>query len=300
MPFSGSTFTHLFDWALDPQRQEKIKNARFEAEFDGYDTGLSAVHARTRDKLTAARTYYVRTDGSDSNDGLTNSAAGAFLTIQKAIDTVGGLDLSTFDVVIQVGSGTFSENVELKALVGAGLVTLRGDTTTPTNVVISATTTAINADGITGRWKAEGFDVTTSGTAGINATNGARLTVGVMNYGTCITGHIVANNYALIILDANYSIDGAAARHAFGQIGGAVRGSSLTVTTTGTLNYSTAYVQAVNLGAIRMDGFTFSGGTITGKRYDVSGNALIYTNGGGATYFPGNAAGTTATGGQYL
>lgn len=45
MPFSGSTFTHLFDWVLDPQRQEKITNARLEAEFDGYDTGLSAVQA---------------------------------------------------------------------------------------------------------------------------------------------------------------------------------------------------------------------------------------------------------------
>lgn len=42
MPFSGDTFTHLFDWEKDPQRQEKIVNSRLEAEFDGVDTGLSS------------------------------------------------------------------------------------------------------------------------------------------------------------------------------------------------------------------------------------------------------------------
>lgn len=46
MPFTGDSFAHLFDWEKDPQRQEKIVNARLEAEFDGLDTGLSAVAAR--------------------------------------------------------------------------------------------------------------------------------------------------------------------------------------------------------------------------------------------------------------
>jgi hypothetical protein len=46
MPFAGDAFTHLFDWEKDPQRQEKITNARLEAEFDGIDTGLSAAAAR--------------------------------------------------------------------------------------------------------------------------------------------------------------------------------------------------------------------------------------------------------------
>lgn len=43
MPFTLDTFSHLFSWDQDPQRQEKIINARLEAEFDGIDTGLSTV-----------------------------------------------------------------------------------------------------------------------------------------------------------------------------------------------------------------------------------------------------------------
>ena len=47
-----------------------------------------------REKFTANRTYYVRTDGSDGNNGLANNSGGAFLTIAKAIAVVSALDLS--------------------------------------------------------------------------------------------------------------------------------------------------------------------------------------------------------------
>ena len=73
MPFTGDTFTHLFDWEKDPQRQEKIVNARLESEFDGIDTGLSSAAAR----LTAveAQVGAGLADNSVTNAKLADMAA---------------------------------------------------------------------------------------------------------------------------------------------------------------------------------------------------------------------------------
>jgi hypothetical protein len=67
----------------------------------------------------------------------------------------------------------------------------------------------------------------------------------------------------------------------------------------GTPAFSVAFAAAMVGASLFAQGATFSGAA-TGQRYNVQSNAVILTNGAGANYFPGNAAGATATGGQYL
>jgi hypothetical protein len=94
-------------------------------------------NATTREVLSAARTYFVRADGSDGNDGKADSTSRAFLTLQKAIDAALDLDLNGFAVTIQVRGGTFAGFTLSVPFVG-GLVTIVGDPTTPANVIINS------------------------------------------------------------------------------------------------------------------------------------------------------------------
>uniref|UniRef100_UPI0025470740 hypothetical protein n=1 Tax=Dongia deserti TaxID=2268030 RepID=UPI0025470740 len=97
-----------------------------------------------RERLLASRTYYVRTDGNDNNDGLTNTAAGAFLTIQKCWNIVRDtLDLNGFTVTCQIADGTYNAGLNANGpLVGqeqAARFIVLGNAASPQNVVISTT-----------------------------------------------------------------------------------------------------------------------------------------------------------------
>jgi hypothetical protein len=125
--------------------------------------------------LSAARSYFVRTDGDEANDGLADTTGGAFRTTQKALDTVfATLDLNGFDVTIEVGPGTYSEALSLMSpQVGAGEVLLRGDTATPSNVTLnSGGSTGITVSGAGTRLALAGLKVTNSGFAGWHALSG--------------------------------------------------------------------------------------------------------------------------------
>jgi hypothetical protein len=266
--------------------------------FDGSDWNEFA-GGGGRELLTANRTYFVRSDGNDSNDGLANSAGGAFATIQKAIDIAAGLDLGIFDVTINVGAGTYAPII-LKRCVGAGSIIIVGDETTPANVHL--TSAASGAHIVTGT----GF-VTVYHLRGmkLSATEaGTRRLIHLIGAGFLFfqnidcgasSEHMRVDAWATLEATGNYTISAGANRHWFVQAGN-LRIFSKTITLTGTPAFSTEFCFSERLGLATVQGNTFTGAA-TGKRYTVEINGVIFTNGGGATYLPGNAKGSAATGG---
>lgn len=267
-----------------------------------YQNGAWVKVSGTREVLTAARTYYVRTDGSDSNDGLTDSAGGAFLTIQHAIDVLYTLDFNSQPVVVQVKNGTFTAGGAANGVFVGGIPQIQGDTTTPSNVVISTTSAHCFAVGFDATLQIAGFKLqtTTSGSCLLAQYGGKIVVNGNMEYGACANFHAVTIYQGLIELGfTNYTISGGAQCHmladSFGEINNL---GSKTVTVSGTPAFSLAFAFTDRIGQIVGALVTYSGAA-TGKRYQADRNSGIDTAGGGANYFPGNAAGTTATGGYY-
>ena len=81
------------------------------AELDANFTALRTRADATRQLLSEPLDLYVRTDGSDSNTGLANTAGGAFLTIQAAVSAAKSFETSRYPVVINIGDGTYSGSV---------------------------------------------------------------------------------------------------------------------------------------------------------------------------------------------
>jgi len=255
-----------------------------------------------RESVTVATTYYVRTDGNDANDGKTNSALGAFKTIQKAVDVVSStLDIaSDVTVTIKVADGTYSETVFCKSFVGGGAIEIVGNVTTPSSCVVSSSSIAcFVASSVT--YSIKGFKLTSGGTSTnlVWAISNGTLILSNINFGSCTANQIIASSGGMIDMITDYTISGGAISHCYAISGGRIQTNQKTVTLSGSISFTRAYVwMDRGLGSVDCYGMTFSG-TATGKRYEIALNSVCFVNGAAATYLPGSIAGTTATGAQY-
>jgi hypothetical protein len=268
-----------------------------------------------REVLTAARTYYVRADGNDSNSGLVNNSGGAFLTPQKAINVAAGLDTSIYDVTIQCGAGTYdigNTGLVTKAAVGAGAIIILGDETTPSNVILRMTGTlasvgnpaCLQSVNVPTIYKIRGFrlESTATGNAfGLVANGSTRVEFQNIDIGTGFLQQLRAGDGGVLAGTGPYTISGGCSSH-WTVVGGAVvRVQATTVTFVGTLAigvFASATTGAIIFGNSNTFAGTFA--SVTGQRYSSDSNAVISVAGAGATYLPGNAAGVVQNGGQYV
>ena len=258
-----------------------------------------------REFLVSDRTYHVRMDGDDSHDGLTDTAGGAFRTVQHALDIIyGTLDLGGRRVTIQLGDGTYAQNLNVGSpQVGAGTVSIKGNAADPSLTVLQRVNssnrllTVFNGailllSHVTLRSDANTLIASTFGT--IQVGSGVRFDGNAGAYHAQILAQ-VSGTVDLSL--SSYSVTGNSGYHWRALLGGQISASSSRIDVTGR-TFATAFAQGERLGTVSCLNASFSG-TATGKRYAAFLNGLVYAGTGNPDFLPGDTAGTTATGGQY-
>lgn len=249
--------------------------------------------APIRERLTVARTYFVRSDGNNNNTGLTDSAAGAFLTIQRAVDVIcETLDIVGAQVTIQLQQGvTFNENISLKNYVSSGLTAtqnepiIRGD---PTSFATAASYTlncgsgiGIGAVGLETRWRLVGFTI-----RGTDATHGtcvqadfgsSKIYIGQnMRFGLAKVHRSAINGGKLEQLVAPVEIFGGAQTSIVvsGPGSGYIEQDGASVTFTGTPAWASSYLSVADGGGFLARSTTRTG-TATGIRWQADSFSCI-------------------------
>lgn len=254
--------------------------------------------------LTADTTFYVRTDGNNANTGLTNTAGGAFQTLQGAYDAVRQRYFANgYGITLQIGlTGSY---MGLIHSTWPGSITVDGTGVTATITQITGTVQCFTCVSQTLFIS----NCVITGTAGAGA-RGVWCSAGVVTAHNCTWNspggtynHVLVENGGSFYITGNHSLAGNCSA-LLRAVGGSniYLGNTATAfvgTLPGSPVFSVACVDIFEVSRIMNRGGTWIGGA-SGPRYLGQVNSALSTNGAGANYFPGNAAGTVSTGAQYV
>lgn len=262
-----------------------------------------------REILTAARTYYIATTGSDSTG--VGSSGNPWRSPQYAYDyIVANLDLHGQTVIIQYADGTYTaagdKTVLTSPWIGGGQVTFQGNTGNKDSVYLNVAGFKFDCFCVLpGYLNVQYFKF--GGIGGISNWGVGWLMAQQLNFAMggsdCFQ---VGAPGAIIDVIGDCTVSANAANFANSISPGsyvyldAYTVGGWTLTHTGTPAYSSAFARAYTIGHVYVSGsgLTFTGGA-TGKYYAVAENSVIATEGLGATGLPGDTAGTNDGTGVY-
>jgi hypothetical protein len=293
------------DLAENSMRPRDVNNAirtmmaQIATGIDGGEFGPT--DAEISEKLTANRTYYVRTDGSDSNTGLANTAGGAFLTAAAAAAAAYTIDHNGYTVTIKYGDDatrTAGATFTGRARGQTTAIIIEGNTGDPDGVIVSTTSANCFAATLGALVHVKDMELrtTTAGSCLIASTEG-QITYSTIRFGACAAHHKEVSDHGRIYNSGNYSIVGSAVSHEHVTNEGYMLSISCTVTITGTPAFSSFFL-GVSCATAQYVAVTYSG-SATGKRHLIHDNGTVNTDGAySATYFPGDVAGEIYGGGR--
>lgn len=232
----------------------------------------------SREVLTEDRTYFVRDDGDDANDGLTGARFGAFRTVQRAIDAAYALDCNGFAVTIRLDDGVHDGPIRIHGpLTGAAdgkNVPLRiiGNEASPAAVRLTVTGADLVRMGGKANALLAGVELRTV-TAGdnINLHDFARLEHRNVIFGPCAREHINATSGAMCKATGPTTVTGDATCFCHPTAKALIDFSSQTVTFVGEPRFS-IYLWGINDATVKLDGATIEGRA-------GSGQVFVHVNG---------------------
>lgn len=257
---------------------------------------IDTLKAFFKERLSANRTYYVRPDGNDNNNGRADTPFGAFATLNGAYNAVSKIDFNGFDVVVEVAGGTYPNgpvaNVAIPGMKGARSLIFRGNVASPSSVVISAGTSDAVVAQSGGKVAIEGFRLQTAsgGARCMNANADGEIQFSNIEFHSCSGPHKETSGGGLINNYGPYQITGNAQSHDHCTIGGVIIVGPYPITLVGTPAFSAYYAGANGACAIQYNGATFIG-SATGQKFVCHQTGSIYTGGMGWDYLPGSTAG---------
>lgn len=289
---------------LEPDGSETIDSSSqgFMYPIQGYIIASDGGNLYTVGKPTRWRNsntvIYTSTTGNDSNDGLISGSPKAL--IQTSIDfIINDTDQGNGTGTVSLADGTYDQRFQLVSdVVGGNQVIVTGSASV--NIAPTTGGTAIVYIKDKGILTLNNMNLSSATAAfAIQAEQYAICDLNGVNVGAMTIGsHFCATGQGRLNILSNYNITGGAVAHLFGDDGGIIKSANNVATLSGTPAFT--YFSLFEDGAIyKSQSNTYSGGA-TGQRYLAQLNGVINTNGGGANYFPGNVAGATATGGQYV
>ncbi|MFG0641564.1 hypothetical protein, partial [Delftia sp. WSY_22] len=255
-----------------------------------------------RQYANAGLILYVRADGNDANNGMTDSPAGAFKTLAQAVYAANLVDRSNISTLIKIGPGNFSGVyvgassafggnfifegagagvTYVEATAGVSAFSLAACRVTIKNLSVVAAQGSSNTYLIVGDHNClvDLFDITFGG-------NGVAPYVLLYsaNGGNIIIGNITINGNFGYGLYATY----------YGRI--YVASQRTTFVNSSCQNY---FINVLTNSAVAWANTTVTGSLGGGgAKYYAGGNSTVSTGGGGANSVPGVNPGTLVAGGQ--
>ena len=249
-------------------------------------------------------TCYVRKDGNDTNTGLKNTATGAFLTIQRAVNEL-GMQRRNGDCWVYVGDGTYQESVEISGgdWIGNHTLFLVGNVEEPSSCVVD--TIGLTGDAVTVQ---RDISVTVKGFKLLSDRNGLHVRMHAyceqeqMDYGECGASHIKVSKFSQLSCSADYTISGSSKNHILATENTTVSIKGCHIEFIGSPHFSGAIFN----GSYGNTTFVFNtpllthSGRVTGKKYLVAANGVMLTTATSPDFLPGDLEGEAFGGGRFI